>query len=273
MNPFIHATVRDSSPAEVEVLHQVCEQLAGFNPNIHLEWVDGFLASLASGPRLPEPDVWLPSLCGDAFDRAFADPADRQRAQRALQTRLKVLCEQLNPEQLLDSAQSLRLSPLMMEWSDADRERLTQEGSVPPEDVPIFVTGAEWALGFIDGTEAFADDWQVPLDDASNEAREELLDQLVLLFSPPDEPDRAEMLAKYHPAPADAAGAQGAAAEPSQDDLVAEALFAVQDLRLFWLDHAPKPVTRRVTAEPGRNDACPCGSGKKYKKCHGAASA
>jgi uncharacterized protein YecA (UPF0149 family) len=22
----------------------------------------------------------------------------------------------------------------------------------------------------------------------------------------------------------------------------------------------------------GRNDPCPCGSGKKYKKCHGAAA-
>lgn len=27
------------------------------------------------------------------------------------------------------------------------------------------------------------------------------------------------------------------------------------------------PVT--VEDEPGRNDPCPCGSGKKYKKCHG----
>jgi uncharacterized protein len=26
----------------------------------------------------------------------------------------------------------------------------------------------------------------------------------------------------------------------------------------------------RKTATPGRNDPCPCGSGKKYKKCHGA---
>ena len=25
-------------------------------------------------------------------------------------------------------------------------------------------------------------------------------------------------------------------------------------------------------AKPGRNDVCPCGSGKKYKKCHGAAA-
>jgi len=31
---------------------------------------------------------------------------------------------------------------------------------------------------------------------------------------------------------------------------------------------APKPV--RAGAKVGRNDMCPCGSGKKYKKCHGA---
>jgi preprotein translocase subunit SecA len=31
---------------------------------------------------------------------------------------------------------------------------------------------------------------------------------------------------------------------------------------------APKPV--KAGAKVGRNDPCPCGSGKKYKKCHGA---
>ena len=33
---------------------------------------------------------------------------------------------------------------------------------------------------------------------------------------------------------------------------------------------APKPV--RSGAKVGRNDPCPCGSGKKYKKCHGTAA-
>ena len=33
---------------------------------------------------------------------------------------------------------------------------------------------------------------------------------------------------------------------------------------------APKPV--RAAAKVGRNDPCPCGSGKKYKKCHGVES-
>ncbi len=35
---------------------------------------------------------------------------------------------------------------------------------------------------------------------------------------------------------------------------------------------APQPkAPRRVEQKIGRNDPCPCGSGKKYKKCHGAA--
>jgi uncharacterized protein YecA (UPF0149 family) len=31
-----------------------------------------------------------------------------------------------------------------------------------------------------------------------------------------------------------------------------------------------KPQTVTNTGKVGRNDPCPCGSGKKYKKCHGA---
>ena len=39
-------------------------------------------------------------------------------------------------------------------------------------------------------------------------------------------------------------------------------------------DHAhgaPLETYRRDTPKLGRNDPCPCGSGKKFKKCHGAA--
>ncbi|WP_276353628.1 preprotein translocase subunit SecA [Cohnella caldifontis] len=36
-------------------------------------------------------------------------------------------------------------------------------------------------------------------------------------------------------------------------------------------EEAPKkPVKRQAAQEIGRNDPCPCGSGKKYKHCHGA---
>jgi preprotein translocase subunit SecA len=33
---------------------------------------------------------------------------------------------------------------------------------------------------------------------------------------------------------------------------------------------ASQPNQRRTGEKVGRNDPCPCGSGKKYKKCHGA---
>jgi uncharacterized protein YecA (UPF0149 family) len=36
-------------------------------------------------------------------------------------------------------------------------------------------------------------------------------------------------------------------------------------------DHGAKPEPVRSNGPKiGRNDPCPCGSGKKYKKCHGA---
>jgi uncharacterized protein len=43
----------------------------------------------------------------------------------------------------------------------------------------------------------------------------------------------------------------------------------------FWVPRRKPAVTTLVREEPkvGRNDDCPCGSGKKYKKCHGADSA
>lgn len=34
------------------------------------------------------------------------------------------------------------------------------------------------------------------------------------------------------------------------------------------LVNPPKPIV--VADRPGRNDPCPCGSGKKYKRCHGS---
>ena len=43
----------------------------------------------------------------------------------------------------------------------------------------------------------------------------------------------------------------------------------VYDLRQLWRSMGPRVETVRKEATPGRNDPCPCGSGKKYKKCHG----
>jgi uncharacterized protein len=49
-----------------------------------------------------------------------------------------------------------------------------------------------------------------------------------------------------------------------------EALWAVYDLREIWRNIGPRVAQVIKEASPGRNDACSCGSGKKYKKCCGA---
>jgi len=40
----------------------------------------------------------------------------------------------------------------------------------------------------------------------------------------------------------------------------------------FSSGEAVAKTVKRTDAKVGRNDPCPCGSGKKYKKCHGAAA-
>jgi uncharacterized protein YecA (UPF0149 family) len=34
--------------------------------------------------------------------------------------------------------------------------------------------------------------------------------------------------------------------------------------------HAHQEPVRNALKDVGRNDPCPCGNGKKFKKCHGA---
>ncbi|WP_288107330.1 preprotein translocase subunit SecA [Limnobacter sp.] len=51
--------------------------------------------------------------------------------------------------------------------------------------------------------------------------------------------------------------------------------LAEEDLPESTADNAPQPVAaqpRRVSDKVGRNDPCPCGSGKKFKHCHGSLS-
>jgi preprotein translocase subunit SecA len=63
-------------------------------------------------------------------------------------------------------------------------------------------------------------------------------------------------------------GARRRAAEPA----VAAASARAQQPARVGGDDADIKTVRRDEPKVGRNDPCPCGSGKKYKKCHGAAA-
>jgi uncharacterized protein len=248
-----------STEQEIEALDTVCQRLAGFDDRVSLEWLDGYMTALASGPRRLDIDEWLPRMADGAYDRAYADPVDAEAGLAAIEARWKVLIQQLDPEQILDDTDVLRLAPLMIELTEEDKQRLVDEGHVQAEEVALLeLTGEVWAVGFLDATRDFPADWPEPdMETEEGQLYDECLVRVVSLTMDPDE--LKEVFDDLYDGE-----------ELSRDELIHEALYAAQDLRLYWLDHAPKPPPRRVDALPGRNDLCPCGSGRKFKKCHGA---
>lgn len=252
-------TVPDNSEAELRAFEAVCGRLQGFDADVSAESIDAFLCAVAAGPRPAAPGEWLPALVGDTWGRVFADPQDDAQALAALERRLSVLRAQLDAEALLDDPDALRLAPWMSEWTDADRERARAEGPLTDEQAAELQTGAWWAQSFLAAVQRLPHLWSLP--PGAEAAFDDVLDVLVLVAAPPGGDVAREIGARLYP--------DGV---PARDQLIDALCMAVQDLRLLWLDHAPKTETRRVAAAPGRNDLCPCGSGKKYKKCCGAAA-
>jgi uncharacterized protein len=254
---------RDSSDAEIEALEALCERLAGFDERVSLEWLDGCMAALRAGPRATVPAEWLPRLLGDAWERTFADPQDVQQAMDTLLARWNVIASQLDAEALFDAPDELRLSPLLTEYPTETRDALVAEGKLKPEEAADWpLLGELWALGFLEAVEIFAEDWVDPAPDNEDAAWYDGCMRAIEALTLRDEGAvKADQQLRYP------------GATLSREDLVDEACIAVQDLRCYWVEHAPRHAPRRVLPTPGRNDPCPCGSGRKFKKCHGAADA
>jgi uncharacterized protein len=265
--------VRRTTDEEFEALAGLCERLSGFGEYLPFDYVDGFLTAVVCAPlRVPLEQVAL-ALAGEAYERACADPLSQAEALAALGARVAAIETALDPEALLDAPDALRLDPLLMQVDEAARERWVAAGR-PADEELWFRPGAFWAEGFLAGRERLADALGWPAaGSAGDEALQPLLAPLRLLHEPSDsEAFAAGVAAMRGRGPAAGTTAGGPPDDTLEQELMDDALFAVQDLRLAWIDEAPRVAPRRVEATPGRNDPCPCGSGRKYKKCHGAAA-
>jgi uncharacterized protein len=142
------------------------------------------------------------------------------------------------------------LAPLM--WLPEDPE-LTGEEALREDELDV---GREWALGFFEGVALREADWDRWLDE--EDWIEEIFDQLDRLAT-------GETLDVDDPT------------QPGAPVGYSERLAIIVSLpgMLADLHHhriasmTPRTPIRRDAA-PGRNDPCPCGSGKKHKKCCGA---
>ena len=258
MKPAIQNT-----EAEIEALDALCNRLAGFEPGITLEWLDGAMAALIAGPRTVTPSEWLPLLFGDAWERAVADPQDMATSMDVLMRRWNALAQQLLPQRLYDEPDQLHLMPLIEVFDPAERDALLAEGKLTAEEAADWpLTGEGWAVGFLDVVDRLPDDWQAHGSDGDLALELQAGLRCIEALLERDETKlKADLEIRYPGRSLD------------RDDLIDEACSAVQDLRCLWFDHPPRSEPRRVEKAPGRNDPCPCGSGRKFKKCHGADAA
>lgn len=242
--------------ADIQVLEALADRMAGFEEGLSLEWLDGYLTAIAASRRRIAPEEWLPAMADGVFERTFADPQDAAAARAPIERRWRELLAELDPEALLEEPDALHLSPLMREVSAEDLAQLREQGVSEEDLAALGRTGEAWAVGFLEALSDFAADWPEPDDEDAAQMLDACLEPVAALML--DEAGLAEQIERHY---------EGKTL--TRDDWIDEAIMGVQDARLFWLDHMPKGETRHVE-KVGRNDPCPCGSGKKWKKCHGA---
>lgn len=244
-------------------LEDILEALrARGNETPQWEFCEGFLAALVCCRRAIPDDEFFPVLLGLEEGESFADDAQRQRFMDLWARRRQEVTVALDtPIEALDDERAY--APEVMDVRGAlavmpPEERAEIERDTHGEPPPAFAQ--VWALGFMFLVENWPEEWAPPRDKEAARWLDESLDAVVALAEDDEEPPTLPALDEDGPP---------SVSEARLNDYAA-ALWAVYDLRELWRSLGPRVETVRKAPAPGRNDPCPCGSGKKYKKCHGA---
>jgi uncharacterized protein len=233
------------------------------------EFCEGAMAALLCTRRLIMPSEYFPLLLGtgdsepgvassDTQDTHFADVAQFERFMTLWTRRWNEVATALGSEvETLEDERSYH--PEVMDVRGAVAS-LPEEARAEIGDQELPAFGQVWALGFMFVVENWAEDWAAPRDKETAEWLNDALDTIVTLT----EDDTAPATLCMH--------SDDGPPSVSEERLNAfgAAIWAVYDLRQLWQSVGPRVQPLRKTETPGRNDLCWCGSGKKYKKCHGA---
>lgn len=201
-----------------------------------LDTLDGFLHAIAIGPETVMPSRWLPKVW-DLDDGGMMPPMDS--------------LEQVN-----------HLMGLIMRHYNSIIWSLEQSSPVFAPVWPVLGYSASdeedaegWAHGFTEGVKLSSAVWQPLLRDPQGQQW-------------------------YHPI--ELLGAEDA--PPEWDDLIrtpeqraaltAQIEHSVLQIHAYWLPLrqavAERQTATAMSTKVGRNESCPCGSGKKFKKCCGS---
>jgi uncharacterized protein len=222
--------------AEFEQVAEVLSRFGGRDA-MNLEEIDGFFAALIAGPANVLPSEYLPGIWGDAM---------------------------INEDAF--SAQSTLhdfLSLLMKHWNHVCATLHSDDVYVPLllEDEGGIARGNDWATGFIRGMDLRNAEWVSLLADDDHSG------SLVPIFT---------LAHENNPDPEMRPFPEPISSEVRQQLIIGAAAGVIRTYKYFrGEDFSPRSFSvgttfRRLAPKVGRNERCPCGSGKKYKACCGS---
>ncbi len=198
-----------------------------------LDCLDGFLTALVAAPVMPASSIWLPKVWGSSGkdEPSFESYAQAERITGLIMQHLSnlIVSLQQNPD---------ACEPIF-------------DSAVYPGSQQEFVDGEMWAYGFMKGVNLQREDWQDVFDDPNN------------IFHP------IYLLGTEELTPEDEALIETPA---QREELSMQIPASVAGLYRLWMPvrrAVTDPAIRREMPKIGRNEKCPCGSGRKFKKCCG----
>ena len=249
------------TPEDFDELEAILDDLRTRNDEIpQWEFCEGFMAALICCRRLIMPGEYFAVLLG------MGEEGGAQFADQDQETRFMLLWHR-------------RWNEVAVAL-DAEMESLEDEGVYQPEvmdvrgamaalppaeraaygDEPLPSFAQVWALGFMFAVESWPEEWAPPRDKEAAEWLDSALEAMVAMTE--DDLGEPEISPFGDDTPP--------SVSVERLNAFGDAIWAVYDLRELWRSIGPRVETIRKEATPGRNDLCYCGSGKKYKKCHGA---
>ena len=205
--------------------------------------LDGYLVGVLVQPRVVPVEQWLAPVF-DLQGRALGSDADAAwlaRSRSLIERRHLALNAAISEDGWFD--------PLVV-----DTDRAPPVSEYEPVQSPVSRALLPWAAGFHWAQECWPD-----LGDAEDDAIASALARIYrhLPAETDEEREIVALLDREHPL-------------ASLDDGIEDLVLAAVDL---WdLTHRQRfhvETVRRDEPKVGRNDPCPCGSGKKFKQCHG----
>jgi uncharacterized protein len=204
---------------------------------MNVEQLDGFFAALIAGPETVMPSEYY----REVFGGEMADACEFSSLEEANEI----------------------FGLMMRHWNTIAGTLFNGEVYVPLllEGEDGVAQGNDWARGFMRGMRMRHDGWAELVNDEENGG---CLIPMMMLYHEHDEDP------KMRPEPITTEKRENIITHMAAGLVGAYRYFRAQGKT--YVGNTSAPESRRTTSKIGRNDSCPCGSGKKYKRCCGGAT-